>query len=102
MATLILRFGLKITRGSELQGFVEVCEEAQLSDNVLKPMAIAPLDVRVDANLADCDSLVHFDLGHDVLFPPDFHDPVEGVDVGSAHAGELHRTRDTLSVVFCV
>ena len=25
MATLNLRFGLKITRGSELQGFVEVC-----------------------------------------------------------------------------
>ena len=43
----------------------------------------------------DCDSLVHLDLGHGVLLPPDFHYPVKDVNVGVAHGGIEDQTRDT-------
>ena len=68
-----------------------------MSGGVPEPIAVAPLDVGVDADLVDHDPHVHLDLGHGVLLPPGFHYPVEGVDVGVAHGGVEGWARDTYS-----
>ena len=66
-----------------------------MSDGVPEPIAVAPLDVGVDADLVDGDPLVHFGLGYSMLLPPGFHYPAEDVDVGVGHGGVVDRAMDT-------
>ena len=70
MATLILRFGSKVTRGSELQGFVEVCLRCPLKSPDFLNVSKASSVTTIWKPLGQGSSLVPLRTTCDTWLPP--------------------------------